>query len=108
MHVLRVVRVLLPVLIVAAVVGAGSSVLSARPDLQKAKRNVDTFRKRVRSSVSEKELTLMCDAQTSGGLLIAVAPEKAEQLAARFDESGLFYAKVGTMTGEKGVVALVG
>ena len=42
MHVLRVVRVLLPVLIVAAVVFAGSSVLSARPDLQKAKRNVDT------------------------------------------------------------------
>ena len=42
MHVLRVVRVLLAVLIVAAVVGAGSSVLSARPDLQKAKRNVDT------------------------------------------------------------------
>ena len=42
MHVLRVVRVLLPVLIVAAVVAAGSSVLSARPDLQKAKRNVDS------------------------------------------------------------------
>jgi selenide,water dikinase len=72
-----------------------------------SKRNVETFRKRVRSSVSEKELTLMCDAQTSGGLLIAVGPEKAEQLGARFDQSGLFYAKVGTMTGEKGVVALV-
>ena len=71
------------------------------------KRNVATFRKRVRSSVPEGELKLMCDAQTSGGLLIAVAPEKAEQLAARFAESGLFYAKVGTMTGEKGVVALV-
>jgi hypothetical protein len=42
MHVLRVVRVLLAVLIVAAIVGAGSSVLSARPDLQKAKRNVDS------------------------------------------------------------------
>jgi len=41
MHVLRVVRVLLPLLIVAALVGAASSVLSARPDLQKAKRNVD-------------------------------------------------------------------
>jgi hypothetical protein len=40
MHVLRVVRVLLPLLIVAALVGAGSSVLSARPDLQKAERNV--------------------------------------------------------------------
>jgi hypothetical protein len=41
MHVLRVVRVLLPVLIVAALVFAGSSVLSARPDLQNAKNNVD-------------------------------------------------------------------
>jgi hypothetical protein len=41
MHVLRVVRVLLPVLIVAALVFAGSSVLSARPDLQKAKSDVD-------------------------------------------------------------------
>ncbi len=41
MHVLRVVRVLLPVLIVAAVVGAGVSVLSARPDIQKSKSNVD-------------------------------------------------------------------
>jgi hypothetical protein len=41
MHVLRVVRVLLPVLIVAAVVGAGVSVLSARPDIQKSRRNVD-------------------------------------------------------------------
>ncbi len=41
MHVLRVVRVLLPVLIVAAVVGAGVSVLSARPDIQKSKHNVD-------------------------------------------------------------------
>jgi hypothetical protein len=40
MHVLRVVRVLLPLLIVAALVGAGSSVLSARPDIQKAERNV--------------------------------------------------------------------
>jgi hypothetical protein len=42
MHVLRVGRVLLPVLIVAAVVAAGSSVLSARPHLDKARHNVDT------------------------------------------------------------------
>jgi hypothetical protein len=41
MHVLRFVRVLLPVLIVAAVVGAGVSVLSARPDIQKSRSNVD-------------------------------------------------------------------
>jgi hypothetical protein len=42
MHVLRVVRVLLAVMVVAAVVAAGSSLLSARPDLQKAKHAVDT------------------------------------------------------------------
>jgi hypothetical protein len=42
MHVLRVVRVLLVVLLVAVVVGAGSSVLSARPDLESAKRDVDS------------------------------------------------------------------
>jgi hypothetical protein len=41
MHVVRVGRVLLVVLLVAVVVGAGSSVLSARPDLESAKRNVD-------------------------------------------------------------------
>ncbi len=35
------IRVLLPVLILVAIVGAVASVLSARPDLQKAKRQVD-------------------------------------------------------------------
>jgi selenium donor protein len=73
---------------------------------QGSKRNLATFRSRVHSSVSTEELTLMCDAQTSGGLLIAVAPEKAPQLSAAFDQSGLFYAKVGVMTGEAGVVTL--
>jgi selenium donor protein len=65
-------------------------------------RNVETFRSRVRSTVSESELTLMCDAQTSGGLLIAVSPDNAPDLEAKFSESGLFYAKVGRMTGETG------
>jgi len=63
-------------------------------------RNVETFRSRVRSTLSEDELTLMCDAQTSGGLLIAVSPDRASALEAKFGESGLFYAKVGRMTGE--------
>jgi len=69
-------------------------------------RNVETFRSRVRSTVAESELTLMCDAQTSGGLLIAVSPENAPRLEARFGESGLFYAKVGTMTAGESVVTL--
>jgi selenium donor protein len=71
------------------------------------KRNIDTFRKRVRSSVSDTDLTLMCDAQTSGGLLIAVPPRHASDLEAGFRQSGLFYAKIGRMTEERGTVALV-
>jgi selenide,water dikinase len=69
-------------------------------------RNVTAFRKRVRLSASESELTLMCDAQTSGGLLIAIAPERAAALEAKLDQSGLFYAKVGRMTAD-GHITLV-
>ncbi len=70
-------------------------------------RNVTTFRDRVRWSGAETELTLMCDAQTSGGLLIAVAPEDAGAFEARFQESGLFYAKIGSMTEASGLVTLL-
>ena len=69
-------------------------------------RNVTTFRDRVRLSVPESEYTLMCDAQTSGGLLIAIAPDRAAQLEQRMSESGLFYAKVGVMTGDAGRITL--
>jgi hypothetical protein len=40
-HVLRVLRVLLPIAVVLAVVAAAAAVLSARPDLDQAKRRVD-------------------------------------------------------------------
>jgi selenide,water dikinase len=70
-------------------------------------RNVETFRKRVASSVPEAELTLMCDAQTSGGLLIAVPAEREPELARRFAESGLFYANIGRVTDRKPVVTLI-
>jgi selenide,water dikinase len=70
-------------------------------------RNVETFRPRVRLSVPDEELTLLCDAQTSGGLLITIAPERESALEERFRASGLFYAKIGRMTDESGVVTLV-
>ena len=70
-------------------------------------RNVDTFRSRVRSTATEGELTLMCDAQTSGGLLIAVASDRASALETRFRESGLFYANIGRMTAGPPVVTLM-
>ena len=58
MHVLRVVRVLLLVLVAAVVVGAASSVLSARPDLQNAKRNVDTSWSALSGPLNERYLLL--------------------------------------------------
>jgi selenide,water dikinase len=70
-------------------------------------RNAKTFRDRVRLSVPELEYTLMCDAQTSGGLLIAISPGREAALEARLGESGLFYAKVGKMTAESGPITLV-
>ena len=69
-------------------------------------RNTKTFRPCVRLNVSDLELTLMCDAQTSGGLLIAIDPERAAALEARFRESGLFYAKIGVMTSDTGRITL--
>src|SRR5258706_14691898 len=76
-----------------------------RPD--GTKRNAAGFRNRVRIVVSEDEFTLACDAQTSGGLLIAVSSANEPALVARFLEGGLFYAKVGSITDERGVVSLV-
>jgi hypothetical protein len=58
MHVLRVVRVLLLVLVAAVVVGAASSVLSARPDLQNAKRDVDTSWSALSGQLSQRYLLL--------------------------------------------------
>ena len=69
-------------------------------------RNATAFRDRVRLSVSEEEYTLMCDAQTSGGLLIAIPPERSGGFEARMQQSGLFYAKVGRMTDDAGCVTL--
>jgi selenide,water dikinase len=70
-------------------------------------RNVKSFRDRVHLSVPEEEFTLMSDAQTSGGLLIAIASERADTLESRLRESGLFYAKVGRMTADTGRITLI-
>jgi selenide, water dikinase len=70
-------------------------------------RNAMSFRGRVQLSVAESEYTLMCDAQTSGGLLIAIAPEKASELERKLGESGLFYAKVGSVTPDSGRITIV-
>jgi len=69
-------------------------------------RNAEAFRTRVALGVGEEDYLLLCDAQTSGGLLMAVPPDRLEALESRMRRSGLFYAKVGVITGESGKVAL--
>jgi selenide,water dikinase len=61
-------------------------------------RNVGTFRDRVDVSVSNDEFALMCDAQTSGGLLIAVSRDKESALEAAMRTRGVHAARVGEMT----------
>jgi selenide, water dikinase len=72
-----------------------------------SKRNVDSFRRSIESSAGEEELKLMCDAQTSGGLLISVAPDRSGELERLFDELGVFYARIGETTERAGVIELV-
>ena len=69
-------------------------------------RNAEAFRARVALGVGEEDYLLLCDAQTSGGLLMAVPPDRLAALESRMRQSGLFYAKVGVVTGSGGKVAL--
>lgn len=69
-------------------------------------RNAEAFRKRVDVKVTEEDYLLLCDAQTSGGLLMAVPPDRLAALESRMRQSGLFYAKVGHITGAGAQVVL--
>jgi selenide,water dikinase len=70
------------------------------------KRNVMSFRQRVESRVSEADFTLLCDAQTSGGLLIAVPPDKTSAFEERFRRGGLFCANIGTLNDRSGTITI--
>lgn len=48
--------------------------------------------------ISEDAQLVLCDAQTSGGLLIAVAPEKADALCAALDDEHVSAAVIGEVT----------
>ncbi len=69
-----------------------------------SRRNETTLRSVVRLSASELDYTLLCDAQTSGGLLIAIAPEKSTDLERRLAAADVPVHRVGVMTGESGVI----
>lgn len=67
-------------------------------------RNVSTLRPGVELDVSNAEFELLCDAQTSGGLLISISPDRAGDLVREFDRSGLLLARIGRMTDRNGVI----
>jgi selenide,water dikinase len=59
-------------------------------------------------SLSDVDQLLLADAQTSGGLLIAVPPARADALRARLQEAGaLSAAVIGEITPEIGVIEIV-
>jgi len=70
-------------------------------------RNAEAFGKSVDVNQLASEYTLLADAQTSGGLLMAVAPEKARLLEERFSEQRLLCARIGEITGRNGRIELV-
>jgi len=51
-------------------------------------------------SISQTEQYLICDAQTSGGLLIAVSPEDAESVMKEMKTAGIDAADIGRVTDE--------
>lgn len=61
------------------------------------------------SSIGEPQRMVLCDAQTSGGLLMAVTPEKASAMIAGLEAAGtLAAARVGEITeGPVGRIAVV-
>lgn len=70
-------------------------------------RNAEAFRRHLAGSVDDVSWRLLCDAQTSGGLLICVAPERASQLADALSARGVFFAAIGELTDRSGVIEVV-
>lgn len=75
-----------------------------------SRRNRDSLAETVRwgDGVGDLMQLTLCDAQTSGGLLIAVPPERADALVTRLQAAGtLATARVGEMVAERGIIEVV-
>lgn len=73
-----------------------------------SRRNLAAYRGRIEGGLSEEELLLLCDAQTSGGLLIAIPPDRASELEKGFASRGVVFWHIGELTGRGGTVELIG
>lgn len=64
------------------------------------KRNLASYGKHLRTTLPESEMQLLADAQTSGGLLIAIAPDREEALREALRARGVPQWKIGALTDE--------
>lgn len=71
------------------------------------RRNEKAFRTSIELRAPEAEYTLMCDAQTSGGLLIAIAPDRAARLEKEMTFTGTLCRRIGEMTDRAGSIELL-
>jgi selenide, water dikinase len=70
-------------------------------------RNIDAIHAQVRSPLGEDEQTILFDAQTSGGLLLAVVPDRTEQLVTALSEKGTECAAViGRLVAGDGTISV--
>ena len=63
-------------------------------------RNWKSYESRVEGISGESLLTL-CDPQTSGGLLIAVSPDREQELVALLKADNFLAARIGKMTAKR-------
>lgn len=68
------------------------------------RRNEDSVRSMVRLEASPLDFTLLCDAQTSGGLLVAVAPDRAPALERELAAADVPVHRIGVVTDEPGTI----
>ncbi len=59
--------------------------------------------------ITQEQLLVIADAQTSGGLLISVSPEKSKDLAFELNKAGVpLYVEIGEIVeGEKGLIEIL-
>jgi selenide, water dikinase len=60
------------------------------------------------AAVGEREMDVLCDPQTSGGLLIAVPPEREKKLMAELEQRGVTAAVIGRVIfGRAGLIRVI-
>lgn len=65
-------------------------------------RNLEAVRPWVRGPEDDRSLRMLCDAQTSGGLLLAVPPDRTAALADLLERKGVVSSVIGRVTGGEG------